>query len=430
MSSGLDKKLIFEWEPDWKVDIFVPPKDVETVELLSANRIADQLLELDRGILVEFLTKDWTWISTLKRIYHDDEMLDEANYLLVTGRKEEDPVAKGVPFGVLLEYEGDLKVRAVGPKRIVNLARKDANLVLRMVIDLLTRSETYQQVIVISAKKKDYWDLIKSILEREADPKKILHQSYQLLSLNPREAWSFASRSLELFKKENDNVGAFTAMTIMAEAQRLMNKPQLAIKNLETGLDFINPAMKPKLMLHGLIQLGGLLFDTEKYEDALETFQKADDLAKSIDDVKARLACKQNIAACLYHLKNVDKALKVYQELKSEAEENADQVALAHALNGIAKTRGELEEDLDPSEIEAIAEEAYRLFSSQSLPMESVRTLLNLAEFYEKRNLKQEAMTTLNRAIDFADQENLVDMKNLLLLKKEEIESGWNEVAW
>ncbi len=430
MSSDLDKKLSFEWKPDWKVDIFVSPDNIETVELLSASRIADQLLELDRTTLVNFLSKDMNWISVLKGIYHQEEKLDEANFLLITGRKEEDPIAKGVPFGVLLEYEGDLKVRAVGPKRIVNFARKDANLVLRMVIDLLTRTTTYQQVTVISAKEKDYWDLIKSILERDVDPKKILHQSYQLLSLNPREAWSFASRSLELFKKDNDNVGAFTAITIMAEALRLMNKTEQAIKVLEEGINIINPTVKPKLMLHGLIQLGGLFFDIERYDEALKIFQKADDLAKSVDDLKAQLVCKQNMAACYYQLKQTAKALKLYEQLKVEAEENGDQISLAHALNGIAKTKGELNEEIEHSEVELLIEESYRLFSSQSMMAESIQTLENLVEFYEKRNMKQDAIKTLNRAIDIANQENLIDMKNRLLSRKEEIEMGWSETAW
>lgn len=430
MSSGLDRTLTFEWEPDWVVEMLVPPESVDTVELLSANRIADQLLELDRTTLVNFLSRDLIWISTLKGILHQGEKKDETNFLLITGRKEQDPIAKKVPFGLLLEYEGDLKVRAVGPKRIVNLARKDANLVLRMVIDLLTRTETYQQVTVISAKEKDYWDLIKSILERDVDPKKILHQSYQLLALNPREAWSLASRSLELFKKENDTVGAFTAITLMAESLRLMNKVEDAIKNLDEGLNLVNPTMKPKLTLHGLIQLGGLYFDMEKYEDAIKTFKKADDLANTVQDVKAHLVCQQNIAACYYHQKQAAKALRMYEQLKAEAEENADQVALAHALNGITKTRSELDEETDLSEIEILIEEAYRLFSAQSLVHESIRVLENLAHIYEKRNLRQEALNTLNRAIDIADQEHLIDMKNRLILRKEEIESGWNETTW
>ncbi len=427
---SLEKKLAFEWEPDWKVEIFLPPNEIETVELLSANRIADQLLELDRTTLVNFLSKQMSWITALKTIFHRDEKLDEANFLLITGKKEKDPIAKGAPFGVLLEYEGDLKVRAVGPKRIVNLAQQDANLVLRMVIDLLTRTSIYQQVTVIAAKEKEYWDLIKSILEREVDPKKILHQSYQLLALNPREAWSFASRSLELFKKENDMIGAFTAVTIMSESLRLMNKTEQAMKILEEELNLINPSIKPKLALLGFIQLGGLQFELEQYEEALRTFQKAEDLAKSINDENAELVCIQNIAACYYQLKQMDKALQLFEKLKKEAEKQGDHVSLAHALNGISKIKSETDETTDIDEIEALMNEAYRLFSSQSLTEEGIRVLENLAAFYERRNLKSEATKTLRRALDFASQENLVDARNRLLLRVEEIESGWSEKVW
>ncbi len=101
------------------------------------------------------------------------------------------------------------------------------------------------------------------------------------------------------------------------------NKQYEQEKYVEAEIDYRRGLEKNNEAFEAQFNLGNTLFKQEKYEPALEAFQKAHQLAQLEDNDAQMAACKHNMGNALYAMQQYDKAATAYKEsLKHNPKDN------------------------------------------------------------------------------------------------------------
>ena len=107
----------------WKVTFALGSSDSDVIDLSDAENLVDWDPEFKGELISSFFKTEYTWIQGLQSVSRGDLVIKPKNFLVVVGRKWKESKTKEIPMGVLFEFtDGDLRLRAVGPKSLSVLA--------------------------------------------------------------------------------------------------------------------------------------------------------------------------------------------------------------------------------------------------------------------------------------------------------------------
>ena len=122
----------------WKCIFSLGGGEDEVIELFDVASIVDWDPEFKGRYIQGFFETIYTWIpKALKEVTRNEVNYLPSNFLMVVGRKWGEQKQKSIPLGVLFEFsEGDLNLRAIGPKSLSEKAGEDSNLLLNYIDEL------------------------------------------------------------------------------------------------------------------------------------------------------------------------------------------------------------------------------------------------------------------------------------------------------
>jgi tetratricopeptide (TPR) repeat protein len=152
----------------------------------------------------------------------------------------------------------------------------------------------------------------------------------------------------------------------------------------------------PMLAQANMGSLGTTLFELGRYEEAVDCYRRAVDLAQPLDDPMAANRWVLNEGSSYYQLGETERALRHYQQARKAVEDAGQQVELRWALAGIALCESDFGHfDLAMRH----SEEALELARTAEDAMLEIDLLAYLGNFHGQLGQREPATTQLNRAL-------------------------------
>ncbi len=320
----------------WKVHFALGAGQEEVIELADVEDLVDWDPEFQGRLISSFFDTDYHWLLALKTVSREDIDFPSKNFLLIVGRKWGEDKKKSVPLGVLFEFsEGDLKLRAVGPKSVAAQAGGDNNLLLDLVNELFEFPQKWRSKSVICGNSKQEWRKIADIIGEE--PWRLLDAGRRILSTDPKKAKANFKKAEQIFTILADLNGQFHAAFAQLEEAVEAKNSALAQELLENVRRISKELGDPMLEENVLSTEGIILYEQNNFQEAVSVFENALEKAQKANFHKAVVNAYMNIGECYYRLANYDSSLKNFDIARGHAEERNDKHNLAIAQINIAK---------------------------------------------------------------------------------------------
>lgn len=308
----------------------------EEIDLFDAETLVDWDPEFKGDLIAGFFKTDYTWIKGLKQALRDDVSFSPKNFFVVVGRKWKETKTKAIPLGVLFEFtEGDLRLRGVGPKSISEKAGGDSNLLLNLLSDLFDKPNLWKSKMIITAKPKSEWKLIGDIIGEE--PWRLIDQGRKMMISDPKKAMEIFTKAYKIFDILSDINGKFHAVFAQAELFLDSMNYDLTRNRLDALWEFTTQLGDPMLEENVLSMEGLLLYENRLYEQAITKFEQALDRAKRANIHKAVVNAYCNIGECYFRVEKFDEAMNHFDKARSLAEERNDNHFLAISYVNMTK---------------------------------------------------------------------------------------------
>ncbi len=404
----------------WVIKIEWAPSQLEEIRMWDAEEYAPQLLDFRETLLVSFLQNDLPWLAALREIWLEGKKVDPSSFFIVVGRKIGANQDESYPFGILVEYTGTLSVRAIGPRKTLHKAESDINFVMKHALDLLESPSSWEKVVVISHTPQSEWKKVIEILSKSAVVEELLQKAQDLLTVDPREALTYALRAQKIYNQTENANGEFISLLVVAEAARLMGNYPIAQQYLQHSLE-IADKLGDTAKLQVLNNLAGLYVDEGAYNDAIKLYEEVLEIATKANLASEQINVKINLAECYRRAGGLNKALNLFEEVLVMAKAANEMVAQAYALNGMAKTLEEIDLLNNFDQVKEYYEEALKRFEKLKMPEEQIHVLENLTSIFERRQDISEALYYVNKAFNIAKENKLEEKLRYLEEKKKNL---------
>ncbi|MFX0064216.1 MAG: hypothetical protein ACFFC7_18745, partial [Candidatus Hermodarchaeota archaeon] len=109
-------------------------------------------------LIKDLMTQDYAWVSDLKTVTKDNELVPPDNFLLLLGYKSEYPETEGIAIAFLFELtEYNLQLRAVGPTTFLETINIDKTAFFEI---FLVMPELWKSKTILTIKSKNEWKLL------------------------------------------------------------------------------------------------------------------------------------------------------------------------------------------------------------------------------------------------------------------------------
>ncbi len=321
----------------WKVTFALGGTDTDVIDLSDAENLVDWDPEFKGELISSFFKTEYTWIQGLQSVSRGDLSIAPKNFLVVVGRKWGESRTREIPMGVLFEFtDGDLRLRAVGPKSLSEKSGVDGgDLLLGLVSDLFDKPNLWRTKIIIASMPKSEWRVIGDIIGE--DPWGLIEQGRRIARTEPKKAMGSLSKALKIFDVLSDVNGKFHAVFAQAELA-------LDTKNYDLTRDLLSQAqilasqLGDTMLEENVASTEGiLLYESRLYNQAIPKFEEALTYAKKANRHKAVINAYCNLGECYYRLKQFEEAMKQFDKAHSIAEERNENQSLAIAQVYLAK---------------------------------------------------------------------------------------------
>jgi tetratricopeptide (TPR) repeat protein len=325
----------------WKVQFALGGTQNEEIELVDAETLVDWDPEFKGELISGFFDTKYTWISSLQSVSRDTITFPSKNFLIVVGRKWGESKTKAVPLGVLFEFtEGDLRLRAVGPKSLSEKTSVDGgNQLLSLVSDLFDKPNLWKTKIVIHTMPKSEWKVIADIVGEEPWP--LLEQGRNIMKSDPKRAMENFSKAYKIFDILANVNGKFHAVFAQAELSLETKNFDLTKNRVKIVWELASQLGDPMLEENVLTLEGILLYENNLYTEAIARFEQALLRSKKANIHKAVVNAYCNIGECYYRVGMIDEAENNFEKARVLAQERNDKYWLAVSEVNLSKVLAE-----------------------------------------------------------------------------------------
>ncbi|MHA1214620.1 MAG: tetratricopeptide repeat protein [Candidatus Hodarchaeales archaeon] len=309
----------------------------EIIELFDAASLVDWDPEFKGKYIQGFFETYYTWVpGALKEISRGDVRYPTSNFLMVVGRKWGEQKKKSVPLGILFEFsEGDLKLRAIGPKSLSEKTGGDSNILLNYIDELFDKPDLWKSKTIISAKSKSEWKILADSIEEK--PWDLIDQGRKIARTDPKRAIENFNKASMIFDVLNDKNGKFHAVFALAELYLDLNNFDTAKNYLDRARDLATQLGDSMLEENVLSTEGIILYEQKLYEQAAAKFELALERARKANKHDFVVNAYSNIGECYYRMGDLDKSMENFEKAHSLSEERNDKQNLARSKVNMAK---------------------------------------------------------------------------------------------
>ncbi|WP_455464291.1 tetratricopeptide repeat protein [Candidatus Hodarchaeum mangrovi] len=320
----------------WKSVFSLGGVEDEIIELFDVASIVDWDPEFKGRYIKGFFETIYTWIIALKEVTRNEVNYLPSNFLMVVGRKWGDQKQKSIPLGVLFEFsEGDLNLRAIGPKSLSEKAGEDSNLLLTYIDELFDKPNLWRSKIIISAKSKSEWKILADSIEER--PWDLIEQGRKLSGTDPKRASDSFKKALSIFDVLSDSNGRFHAIFALAELYLQLKNYDASKEQLDKAWELASQLGDPMLEENVLSTEGVLLYEQKFFEQASSKFIQALERARKANKHNFVVNAYSNIGECYYRMNMIERAMENFEKSHSLSEERNDRKNLARSKINLAK---------------------------------------------------------------------------------------------
>ncbi len=322
----------------WKVTFALGgTEDTDVIDLSDAENLVDWDPEFKGELISSFFKTEYAWIQGLRSVSRGDLEMSPKNFLVVVGRKWGESRTRNIPMGVLFEFtDGDLRLRAVGPKSLSEKSGVDGgDLLLGLVSDLFDKPNLWRNKIIIASMPKSEWRVIGDIIGEE--PWGLIEQGRRMTKSEPKKAMDILSKASKIFDVLADVNGQFHAVFAQAELTLDTKNYDLAKELLSKAQILASQLGDPMLEENVASTEGILLYESRVYDQAISKFEEALTYAKKANRHKAVINALCNLGECYFRLRQYEEAMRQFDKARSLAEERNEPQSLAIAQVYLAK---------------------------------------------------------------------------------------------
>lgn len=162
-----------------------------------------------------------------------------------------------------------------------------------------------------------------------------------------------------------------------------------------------------------LYNRGNYYAELELYEQAEESFRRAESHALEADDHKLLPTIRHNLGEVLRRQGRTDEAVGLLDEVLTRARQGDDHRGIVRTLNNLGLAYEEMDQDA-----EALSRwhEAVSVSRLHSLKRDEANTLISIGNFYSERDQTEEAKGYYEQALSAARESDDIDMEEACIL--------------